>query len=289
MHQTSLILEGGGMRGVFTSGVLDYLMTEDMFFPYVIGVSAGACNALSYLSRQPDRSRYINVNFANDPRYINMRNVLRGKGMFNMDFLFNDIANELVPFDFETFHNINERFVIPTTDCETGKPCYFDNAEETDIFTAVQASSSLPLVGVPIELDGHTLLDGGIADPIPVQKAIDDGFKRHLVILTRPKGYRKKPFRAKFTSKLLYREYPKLVETMLNRHEIYNKTLDQLEALEDEGKVFIIRPKGHEQVKRAEKDVSKLNALHEAGVSRAKEQMPALKAWLSANKQVKIY
>ena len=289
MHQTSLILEGGGMRGVFTSGVLDYLMAEDMFFTYVIGVSAGACNALSYLSRQPDRSRYINVNFANDPRYINMRNVLRGKGMFNMDFIFNDIANELVPFDFETFHNINERFVIPTTDCETGKPCYFDNAEEADIFTAVQASSSLPLVGVPIELDGYTLLDGGIADPIPVQKAIDDGFKRHLVILTRPKGYRKKPFRAKFTSKLLYREYPKLVETMLNRHEIYNKTLDQLEALEDEGKVFIIRPKGHEQVKRAEKDVSKLNALHEVGVSRAKEQMPALKAWLSANMQVEIY
>lgn len=281
MKQTSLVLEGGGMRGVFSSGVLDYMMTEDLYFPYVIGVSAGACNALSYLSRQPDRSRYINVNFANDSRYINMGNVFKGKGMFNMDFLFNEIANELVPFDFKTFHDIEERFVIPTTDCETGDVRYFDNRQEADVFTAVQASSSLPLVGVPVKLAGYTLLDGGIADPIPIQKAIEDGYKRHVVVLTRPKGYRKKPFRAKLTSKLVYREYPQLVEAMLKRHEIYNQTLDQLEALEEQGDVFIIRPKGHEQVKRAEKDPKKLNMLHEAGVAAAKHQTPLLKDWLT--------
>lgn len=289
MKQTSLVLEGGGMRGVFSSGVLDYMMTEDLYFPYVIGVSAGACNALSYLSRQPDRSRYINVNFANDSRYINIGNVFKGKGMFNMDFLFNEIANELVPFDFKTFHNIKERFVIPTTDCETGDVRYFDNRQEADVFTAVQASSSLPLVGIPVKLAGYTLLDGGIADPIPIQKAIKDGYKRHVVVLTRPKGYRKKPFRAKLTSKLVYREYPQLVEAMLKRHEIYNQTLDQLEALEEQGDAFIIRPKGHEQVKRAEKDPKKLNMLHEAGVSAAKHQTPLLKDWLAHSLPVKVY
>lgn len=281
MQHTSLVLEGGGMRGLFTAGVLDYLMTEDMYFPYVIGVSAGACNALSYLSRQPDRSRYINVNFANDPRYINMRNVLKGKSMFNLEFAFNDIANDLVPFDFHAFHRIDERLVIPTTNCETGQTCYFENIHDTDIFTAAQASSSLPLVSVPVELDGLTLLDGGISDPIPIQKAIDDGFKRHVVVLTRPKGYRKKPFRAKRTSKLFYRQYPELVETMLTRHEIYNDTLDQLERLEENNQVFIIRPESHEQVKRTEKNEAKLNALHNAGMNRAKVDMPALKEWLN--------
>ncbi|PXW90972.1 putative patatin/cPLA2 family phospholipase [Streptohalobacillus salinus] len=286
MDDVSLVLEGGGMRGVYTSGVLDQMMMNDLFFPYVIGVSAGACNALSYLSRQPDRSRYINVNFANDPRYLHVKHLINGKGMFNMEFLFKDIANELVPFDFQRFGQAKETFVVPTTDCETGQPVYFENNHnQTDrIIEAVKASSSLPLVGVPIEIDGMTLLDGGIIDPIPIDKAIADGYKRHVIVLTRPKGYRKKPFRLKYTSKFVYRKYPKLVEALINRHIVYNQQLDRIDQLEKERKVFVIRPKGHEQVKRTEKDPERLNDLHDAGFMAGKRESERLKAWLAETK-----
>ena len=286
MEDVSLVLEGGGMRGVYTSGVLDQMMEDDLFFSYVIGVSAGACNALSYLSRQPDRSRFINVNFANDPRYLHVKNLINGKGMFNVEFLFKDIANELVPFDFTRFEQANETFVVPTTNCETGAPVYFKNnqTQSDQIIEAVKASSSLPLVGVPVEINEMTLLDGGIIDPIPINKAIADGYTRHVVVLTRPKGYRKSPFRLKYTSKLVYRKYPKLVDALLNRHLIYNQQLDRIEELEKEGKAFVIRPKGHEQVKRTEKNPERLNALHAAGYKEAERESARLRAWLAERK-----
>lgn len=275
-----LVLEGGGMRGVYTSGVLDSFMEQNLFFPYVIGVSAGACNALSYLSRQKDRSRYINVNFANDPRYLNYKNLLKGEGIFNMDFLFNDIANDLVPFDYQTFESISERLVIPTTDCFTGQAVYFDNHCSEQVMTAVQASSSLPLVGKSVELAGHTLLDGGIADPIPVKKSIEDGNKKQVIILTRPKGYRKKRFRARLTARVIYPKYKKLIQALDKRHHIYNQTIAFIERLEREGKAYVIRPSENEQVKRTETDPEKLNALHRAGYQAGQKHAQALTDWL---------
>ncbi|WP_067840941.1 patatin-like phospholipase family protein [Amphibacillus sediminis] len=278
---TGLVLEGGGMRGVYTSGVLDYFMEHQLYFPYVIGVSAGACNALSYLSRQKDRSRHINVTYAKDPRYINYRNLLKGQGVFNMDFLFNDIANELAPFDYDTFDKISERFVIPTTDCITGQPHYFDNSNPEIVMSAVRASSSLPLVGKPVELAGRILLDGGIVDPIPIRKSIADGNQKHVIILTRPKGYRKKPFRARMTARVIYPKYKKLVQALEERHHVYNETLDYVEQLEQNGDVFVIRPNEAEQVKRTEKDPDKLNQLHLAGYRAAEREFAALTQWLA--------
>ncbi|SDC07026.1 Predicted phospholipase, patatin/cPLA2 family [Pelagirhabdus alkalitolerans] len=283
LENTGLVLEGGGMRGVYTSGVLDGFMDHDLYFPYVIGVSAGACNALSYLSRQKDRSRYINVNYANDPRYINYKNLLRGEGIFNMEFLFNDITNDLVPFDFETFEQRAERLVVPTTDCKTGEALYFEESESKQIIEAVRASSSLPLVGKPVNLGSHTLLDGGIADPIPIQKSIEDGNERHVIILTRPKGYRKKPFRARMTARLIYPKYKELVKALERRHQIYNDTLDYIDELEENGHALVIRPKGEEQVGRAEKDAEKLNGLHRAGYQSAEDHVDRLKDWLQLN------
>ncbi|WP_017473847.1 patatin-like phospholipase family protein [Amphibacillus jilinensis] len=276
-----LVLEGGGMRGLYTAGVLDYFMDHQLYFPYVVGVSAGACNALSYLSRQKDRSRQVNVNFANDPRYINYRNLFKGKGIFNMEFLFNDIAKELIPFDYETFQSIAERLVIPTTNCQTGKAVYFEKSNTDDVIEAVKASSSLPLVGKPVELAGYTLLDGGIVDPIPIRKSIEDGNKKHLIILTRPKGYRKKPFRAKMTARIIYPHYKNLVKALEIRHQVYNETLAFIEAREEAGDVYVIRPEAHEQVKRAEKDPQKLDSLHQAGYFAAEKQHDQLNAWLN--------
>lgn len=288
MEDVSLVLEGGGMRGVFTSGVLDAFMEENMYFPYIIGVSAGACNALSYLSRQSDRSRHINVTYASDPRYIDVKNIFKGKGMFNMDFLFREIADHLVPFDYEAFNQASERFVVPSTDCLTGQPVYFEKHETDKIIAAVQASSSLPLVGIPVELEDYTLLDGGIVDPIPLGKAMDDGYKKHVLILTRPKGYRKKPFRLKYTSKLLYRKYPNLVEALLNRHVVYNQTMDMIDRLEANGDIYVIRPQAHEQVKRAEKDPETLNALHQAGYDSGRNHVEKILAWRESSSLVKM-
>lgn len=227
-----------------------------------------------------DRSRYINVNFANDPRYINFRNLLKGEGVFNMDFLFNEVANDLVPFDYQTFNSISERLVIPTTDCITGKPVYFDNQDFEEVMKAVQASSSMPLVGRTVELAGYTLLDGGVVDPIPIKKSIADGNKKHVIILTRPKGYVKNVFRARLTARLIYPRYKKLIQALDERHHVYNETLAFIERLEEEGKAYVIRPNDHEQVKRTETDPQRLNALHQAGYQAGQKHAQPIKEWL---------
>lgn len=281
MEKVGLVLEGGGMRGVYTSGVLDHFMEEDLYFPYVIGVSAGACNALSYISRQVGRSREINVNYASDKRYINYRNLLKGKGIFNMDFLFNDIPNRLVPFDYEAFHAAEEKLVIPTTDCQTGQAHYFEKEDRSEkVISAVKASSSLPLVGKMVELDGKELLDGGIADPIPIKKSVEDGNEKHVIILTRPKGYQKKPFRAKVTANLVYSNHKNLVSALEKRHEIYNQSLRYIEELEAAGKAYVIRPQENEVVKRTEKDPEKLQELYLRGYNAAISHADSLKRWL---------
>lgn len=280
-ENVGLVLEGGGMRGVFTSGVLDAFMEHDLYLPYVVAVSAGALNSLSYLSRQKDRSRYINVHFANDPRYLNFKNLLKGQSIFNMDFLFNEVSYDLVPFDVQAFESIKERLVVSTTNCETGEAVYFDNSGTTEnVFMAVRASSSLPLVGKPVELDGYQLLDGGIVDPIPVKKSIEDGNQKHVIILTRPKGYRKKRFRARLSARLMYAKQRKLITALDQRHHVYNQTMDLIDQLEEEGKAFVIRPKESNLVKRTEKDSAKLNELHQAGYQTAHAMTDALKKWL---------
>lgn len=280
MENVGLVLEGGGMRGVYTSGVLDYFMEQDLYFPYVIGVSAGACNALSYLSRQKGRSRKVNVDYASDPRYINYRNVFKGKGIFNMDFLFDDIPNRLVPFDYDRFYSTDERLIIPATDCHTGKPIYYEKDGSERVITAVKASSSLPIVGKKVEFEGKELLDGGVADPIPIQRSVQDGNTKHVIILTQPKGYLKKPFRAKITANVLYSNYSELVKALKRRHEVYNQTLAYIEELEDCGKAFVIRPKENEVVKRTERDPEKLQQLYLAGYNAAKLKSEALTNWL---------
>ncbi|SEO63890.1 Predicted phospholipase, patatin/cPLA2 family [Amphibacillus marinus] len=275
-----LVLEGGGMRGLYTAGVLDYFTEKNLYFNYNIGVSAGALNAVNYLARQAGRSRDVNVTFAGDARYMNYRNLLKGKGMLNMDFLFNEVANELIPFDFEAFNAAQERLIIATTDCVTGEAVYFENDKSVDVLLAARASSSLPLVGVPVELAGYTLLDGGIVDPIPIRKSVQDGNEKHLIVLTRPKGYRKKMFRAKMTSRLMYPKYKKLIQALEQRHHVYNETLNYIEHLEAAGAAYVIRPELTEQVKRTERNPSKIAFIHQAGYEAAKVNFGELTAWL---------
>ncbi|MFC7373102.1 patatin family protein [Fictibacillus iocasae] len=267
MDQIGLVLEGGGMRGVYTAGVLDVFMEQDLYFPYVIGVSAGACNATSYLSRQMGRNRTVNVDYCNHPEYLSYKNwLLKKKGLFGMDFIFDELPNKLVPFDYDSFHKANETFVIAATDCHTGKPVYYEKSKYgQDILTLLRASASLPFMTPAITYNGLHLLDGGISDPIPIQKAVQDGNVKNVIILTQNKGYRKTKPRMTWLIKRKYPQYKGLFDALSRRYETYNSTIDFIEREEEKGTVFVIRPIEKLEVGRIERNPIKLGALYEQG------------------------
>lgn len=288
VQDTALVLEGGGMRGIYTGGVLDFFMEKNLRFPYTIGVSAGACNGSSLISNQPGRNKQVNIGFIKDPRYLSFRNFLTKREMFGMDFLFDEIPNIHVPFDFETFFASSEEFVIGTTDVNSGEPVYFgknDYNKET-ILPIIRASSSLPLMAPIVKVNGFELLDGGIVDPIPTNKARLDGYGKQVLILTRESHYRKK--QSKFSSllKTSYRQYPALVQAIQQRYKLYNDTMDEIEKREKAGELFVIRPTRTMEVKRIDRNEKRLGSLYEQGYEDAKKKYEELLAFLSPNSVV---
>lgn len=286
MFENGLVLEGGGMRGVYTAGVLEYFMEKDQYFPYVIGVSAGACHAASYLSRQPGRNKAVTIDYVKHPDYISMRNLFRKRELFGMDLIFNQIPNELVPFDFKAFDLSEEQFLIGTTDCLTGKPVYFEKKTcAADILSIIRASSSLPFMASAVNYQGKFLMDGGIADPIPIQKALEDGVKKNIVILTKAKGYRKKQSVFSKTSRYFYKEYVGLNHALEMRWKVYNDTLDEIERLENIGEIFVIRPQQDFKVKRAERNTARLENMHKQGYLDAQHNFGPMLKWLQTNNE----
>jgi predicted patatin/cPLA2 family phospholipase len=280
MMNAGLVLEGGGMRGLYTAGVLEYFMSQDLYFPYVIGVSAGACMGASYLSKQTGRNKEVNIGFVEDKRYLSFSNYLKKRELFGMDFLFDEIPNKLVPFDLDTFHKGPEQFVIVTTNCETGEPVYFDKKQQGEhLAKLLRASSSLPFVASSVEHNNLKLLDGGIVDPIPVKKAESDGFQKNVIILTKPLGYFKKP--SKMSSIFKYKKHPKINERLTIRYKHYNETLEYIRQQEEVGNVFVIRPSLEMPVKRIERNKERLENLYELGWNDAKEQFDRLKSFLN--------
>ncbi|MEI5908669.1 patatin family protein [Bacillus spongiae] len=266
LHNIGLVLEGGGMRGVYTAGVLEAFLENDIEFPYLIGVSAGACNAASYLSKQKGRNKKVNIGFIKDPKYLSWRNYWKKRELFGMDFVFNTIPNQLVPYDYDAFRKNKAEFIIGTTDCQSGEPLYFSRKEYTnDLLRVLRATASLPFVAPTVNFQSNQLLDGGIADPIPIRKAEADGFSKNIVILTRNEGYRKKPSRFSFYLKRKYNNFPNLIETMQKRHLQYNQSIKYIEEQEKRGNVMIIRPKHSLKVGRMERDPEKLTTLYEDG------------------------
>lgn len=282
MENIGLVLEGGGMRGLYTSGVLDFFMDKNLYFPYVIGVSMGACNGLSYISRQKGRNKNININYVDDPRYLSYKNLILKKGLFGTDFIFDELPNKLEIFDIDTFANAKEKFVIVVTDCDKGNPVYFEKSEckNKDVYNVVKASSSLPFMAPIVKFRGLNLLDGGIVDPIPIKKSIADSNNRNVIILTRNKGYVKKPFKMKFLARKVYRQYKGLTEAIFYRYKKYNNTLDYIDSLEKQGKAFVIRPGENLKVKRIEKNKNKLIELYDHGYKEAAQCYDKLKEWI---------
>jgi len=281
MKNIGLVLEGGGMRGLYTAGVLDVFMNNNIYFPYVIGVSAGACNAASYISRQIGRNKRVILDYIGDPRYMSYRNFFKEGNLFGTDFVFNEIPNKLIPFDYHTYNNSKETFVIVATDCNRGTPVYFYKKNGHDVLNQLKASSSLPFLSPIVDINGMKLLDGGIVDSIPIKKSIEDGNKKNVIILTRDKNYRKKPFKGNFVSKKVYKNYENIVQAINNRYKIYNETLDYIEELELSGKAFVIRPKESLQIGRLEKNKVKLEKLFDQGYSDSEDCFNKLSEWIN--------
>lgn len=262
---TALVLEGGGMRGYYSAGVFEGFMDNGIMFPYIIGVSAGAANALSYLSWQPMRSRKIVEQFAHTRDYVSVLNLFKYGSMFNRELVFRTIPKKHVYFDFNTLKKSPARFLTGAMDCKTGEAVWFEKDALTPNLEISEASCAVPLMAPIVKFNGYELLDGGIPSPIPIDKAVADGNNFFVIVLTQNKGYLKKPFKQKAIAKLVYRKYPKVVEALVKRHETYNKQLALCEQLEKEGRAIIIRPLKPLQVGRTTRDKELLLQLYDEG------------------------
>ncbi|MGI6069328.1 MAG: patatin-like phospholipase family protein [Blautia sp.] len=280
IYDMGLILEGGGMRGVYTAGVLDFFLDQEIGFSEVYGVSAGSCHACSYLSRQRRRAFDVNVDYLKDPRYCSLRSLIKTGDLFGAEMLYDTIPNELSVYDHKAFEEYPGKFYAVVTDCQTGQPRYQQITDMHRDIVWIRASSSLPLVSRMVEIDGVPYLDGGISDSIPLRKSLENGNRKNVVILTRDPSYRKKPGKTAALMKIAYPKYPNLVHQMANRAKKYNKTLDLVQKGVEAGKVFVIRPKDAVHIGRVEKNREKLEALYFQGYQDAAEQYEELMAFL---------
>lgn len=243
--KAGLVLEGGSERGVFTAGILDYFMENNLYFPYVIGVSAGSCNAVDYVSKQLKRTKVTMVDYHRVGSYSGLKYLVKKKSIFDMDIIFDIFPNALIPFDYDTFFNSKQVCKLVTTNALTGKALYMQEHESKKrLMDICRASCSLPIVSPPAMVDNIPMFDGGVSDSVPIRKAIKDGRNRNVIILTRNKGYRKKPSaKTEKAAIFLYgRKYPNLVKAIKYRYRMYNKTMDYIDYLEEKGKVFVLRP-----------------------------------------------
>ncbi len=282
IYDGGLVLEGGGMRGLYTAGILDYFIDKGLYFKNCYGVSAGAIQCCSYLSKQRGRAARIYINYMNDKRYAGVGNFIKEGYYFSKEFSLKTIPYELEPYDFDTFNKLDCNFIAVATDCKTGEAAYhkIGDMRDDNEMSKLWATCSLPLISRMVDVDDGQYLDGGMTDSIPVEKAMADGNNKVVIILTRDGSYRKSPNKMMGLIKLKYRKYPKLVEAMAIRHERYNRTVELIEQLEAQGKIFVIRPKATVEVGRLEKDTEKLTELYNTGYREAEEYYEGLKAYL---------
>lgn len=279
-NKVGLVLEGGGMRGMYTAGVLDRFMEEGIMPDGVIGVSAGAIHGCSYISGQLGRSVRYNLKYINDSRYVSFKNLIKTGDIFDAEFCYDILPNELSLFDYDAFAENAKKvaFYTVASNLETGEADYhrcYDFRKEMDY---MRASASLPLVSNIVEVDGKKLLDGGTTDSIPLAYFRSIGFKKNIVVLTRPKGYVKKPDSMLSLIGMKYKEYPKYVEANRNRYKTYNRSVQYAEYFEREGSTIIIRPSKPVSIGRLEKDVDKLKYVYKLGRRDAGNKLEEIKA-----------
>lgn len=282
MEKATLVLEGGATRGVFTSGALDFLMEQKLYMSHVIGVSAGACNGVDYVSKQIGRTKNCMIHTEKEYDYINLRKFVRERSLIDMDMIFDKFPNEVYPFDFDTYFQSDIVCEMVTTNCVTGKAEYMtEQSDPKRLMKVWRASSSLPLFSPIVNIDGTPYLDGGLADSVPIERALQIGNEKIVVILTRNPGYRKKlPSRGVMKIyRSSYKTYPNLVRTIARRSIVYNRTMEKIEKLEEEGKIFVLRPQ-MKTVSRLERNADTLTDFYNHGYNYMKKQYHNLLEYL---------
>lgn len=282
-----IVLEGGAFRGVYGEGVLDALMEADINMQCTIGVSAGAMNGVNYVSGQIGRSARVNLKYRHDSRYVGWRALRNNRGIIGFDFAYGDEVNTYEPLDYERFCREDRRFVAVAANCLTGKPAYFERGSCGDIFQAVRASASMPFLSKMVNVDGVPHLDGGCCCKIPYRWALDQGFRRIVVVRTRPGSYRKKTGKGAnhMLTKAFYHSYPNFSRVLSRSNEDYNRQCEELEALHRAGRVFVLSPSGPVDVGRLEGDLEKLGRLYYMGYEDTKRQLEALRTYLQASQR----
>ncbi|HGO5824502.1 TPA: patatin family protein [Mannheimia haemolytica] len=278
--KVGLVLEGGGLRGIFTAGVLDVFLDENIHIDGAIGVSAGALFGVNLPSKQKGRALRYNKKYAKDKRYMGLHSLLTTGNIVNRDFAYYELPSTLDPFDQQAFEASGMDFWVTVTNVETGEPEYIKIDNVFEQMEAFRATSSMPIVSKIVEIKGKKYLDGGVSDSIPVQKFIEMGYDKIIVVLTRPLEYRKKPS-SMWLFKRFYRQYPKLVQRWQNRYAEYNQAVEQIIQLNEKQQIFVIRPSRTVKISRLEKDVNKIQAMYDLGVEDAQNALADLKAYLA--------
>lgn len=281
MSKVGLIVEGGGMRGIYGCGVLDAFLENDIRFPYGIGVSAGAANLASFVAEQEGRNYRFYTDYAFDERYMSFKNFVTTGSFFGMDYIYSELTETVDPINFERLINTEMEYYVVAVDAVTSKPVYFNKEDvrkhRGDVF---KASSAVPAMCKPIEIDGKQYFDGGVSDSIPLKRALSDGCDKVVAVLTRPRGYVKKPEMGKTIYSEFLKDYPTIVKAMNVRHYVYNATLKNLYTLEKEGKAFLFCPEKTERVTIISRNKDDLIALYNEGKEYAEMQMEQLKKFM---------
>lgn len=277
-----ITMEGGASRTVFSCGVADALLEENIMPDYFIGVSAGIAYGISYLSGQKGRNLELARKYMPDKRYMGPRHLFdrKNRSFYNISFVFDEVPNKLLPFDYDAFERFPGKVVAVVTNIHTGKAEYLEVPRRDVKSNVIVASCALPILFQPVKVGKHYYLDGGLTDSVPYKQAIKEGCDKNIVILTRERGYVKKPERGGKISRKLYRQYPKVGEALKNRPDAYNQCMQELFQAEKRGEVFVIAPKTTLGVGRTESSAAKLTALYEEGYRQAREQMADLKKYL---------
>lgn len=280
MYEAGLILEGGGMKGVYTAGVLDFFLDKGILFSSVYGVSAGACHMCSYLSGQRGRALDVSVDYLDTRRYCGLESLMTSGDLFNVDICYSLIPDYLYPYDYMAFRRYEGKAYSVATDIVSGRPEYFRIRDMKADIVKIRASASLPLVSRNVKIGNKLYLDGGISDSIPLQQSVLNGNHKNVVVMTKEVGYVRKPSRQLALIKARYARYPKVYQLMAERHINYNEQLEYISRQQQEGRAFVIRPKTASGVGRVEKNPDKLYALYQQGYDEAAECYEALMEYL---------
>lgn len=279
MYNSGLVLEGGGTRAIYSAGVLDALLENEISFPYVIGVSAGTCTGASFLGKCKRRYHDLTVNYVNDKRYMGVGNMLKTGEFLGSDWIFGELSYDIFPLDYDEFEKSNAVFCCVVANAKTGKAEYlYPKTLRPRGCPEIRASCSMPLVTKGVEIGGELYFDGGLVNSIPLERAIDDGCEKCVVVLTQHKGFQKKPVNPKMTK--LLKKYPQMAKAMEKRHDMYNKQLEYVKEMEERGLALIIQPHAPLNCPTLEKNVEKLESIYQLGYKNGLDSVERVKEFL---------